>query len=72
MPTETEAPARKQKYMVTYDKENKEWVVKKTGAARASRRCRTKAEALEVAEHLAESQDLNLTVKKKDGKFQKQ
>ena len=34
--------------------------------------CKTKAEALEVAEHLADSQDLNLTVKKKDGKFQKQ
>ena len=69
---EVERPARQQKYMVTYDKENKEWVVKKTGAARASRRCRTKAEALEVAERLAENQDLNLTVKKKDGKFQKQ
>ncbi len=60
-----------QKYMVTYDKEAKQWVVKKTGATRASKRCKTKKEAMEVAEKLAESQDLNLTVKKKDGKFQK-
>ena len=59
------------KYMVTYDKEAKQWVVKKTGASRASKRCKTKKEAMEVAEKLAESQDLNLTVKKKDGKFQK-
>ena len=67
-----EEKQRAQKYMVIYDKENKEWVVKKTGAQRASKRCRTKVEALEVAERLAENQDLNLTVKKKNGKFQKQ
>lgn len=60
-----------QKYMVTYDKEHEEWVVKKTGASRASKRCKTKKEAMEVAEKLAQSQDLNITVKKKDGKFQK-
>lgn len=60
-----------QKYMVTYDKDRKDWVVKKTGATRASKRCKTKKEAMEVAEKLAESQDLNISVKKKDGKFQK-
>ncbi len=60
-----------QKYMVTYDKERKDWVVKKTGAARASKRCKTKKEAMEVAEKLAETQELNISVKKKDGKFQK-
>lgn len=62
----------KQRYIVTYDKEAKQWVVKKTDSQRASKRCKTKAEALEVAERLSESQDLSLTVKKKDGKFQKQ
>lgn len=67
----SEAKTKNQKYMVIYDKEKKDWIVKKTGAGRASKRCRTKKEALEVAERLAESQDLNLTVKKKDGKFQK-
>ena len=60
-----------QKYMVTYDKEHEEWVVKKTGASRASKRCKTKKEAMEVAEILAESKDMNIIVKKKDGKFQK-
>lgn len=67
----SEAKTKNQKYMVIYDKEKKDWIVKKTGAGRASKRCRTKKEALEVAERLAESQDLNLTIKKKDGKFQK-
>ena len=57
--------------MVTYDKDSKYWVVKKTGAQKASKRCKTKKEAMEVAERLAENQDLNLTVKKKNGKFQK-
>ena len=70
-PEAEEKKERAQKYMVTYDKEQKDWVVKKTGASRASKRCKTKKEAMEVAERLAESQDLNLTVKKKDGKFQK-
>ena len=63
---------RKQKYMVTYDKEKKDWIVKKTDSSRASKRCKTKAEALEVATRLIDSQELSLTVKKKDGKFQKQ
>ena len=57
--------------MLTYDKENKEWVVKKTGGQRASKRFSTKKEALVYAEKLSQNQDLNLTVKKKDGKFQK-
>ena len=67
----TEVKTANQKYMVVYDKENKDWVIKKTGAQRASKRCKTKKEALEVAERLAENQELNLSVKKKDGKFQK-
>lgn len=61
----------KQRYMVTYDKEEKEWIIKKTGAERASRRCKTKAEALEIVAKLSENQDLGVSVKKKDGKFQK-
>ena len=63
---------RKQVYMISYDKENKEWIVKKTEGERASKRCKTKAEALEVAKKLSESQDLKMSVKKKNGKFQKQ
>ncbi len=58
-------------YRVIYDKENKEWMVKKDGATRVIRRVRTKAEALELATQFAENQDLSLSVQKKDGKFQK-
>lgn len=59
-------------YGVTYDKTNKEWVVKKTGASRASKRFSTKAEALEYAEKISENNNANLRVHKKNGKFQKQ
>lgn len=35
-------------YNISYDKEKDEWVVKKAGASRASKRCKTKEEALEA------------------------
>ncbi|MBP5308917.1 MAG: DUF2188 domain-containing protein [Clostridia bacterium] len=63
--------AKKAVYRVVYDGENKEWMIKKDGAARVIRRVKTKAEALEIAGRLADNQDLSLTVQKKDGKFQK-
>ena len=66
-----EVKIKNQKYMVIYDKEKKDWVIKKTGAAKASKRCKTKKEALEFVEKYAENQDLNVSIKKKDGKFQK-
>lgn len=66
-----EEKAKLQKYMVTYDKEQDVWVIKKTGAKRASKLCKTKKEAMEVVKKLADNQDLNISVKKKDGKFQK-
>lgn len=58
-------------YRVIYDKENKEWMVKKDGAQRVIRRVKTKAEALELANQFATNQDLSISVQKKDGKFQK-
>ena len=69
---QTDKKERKQRYMVVYDKENKDWVVRKTDSERASKRCKTKAEALEVVTRLSENQELSVSVKKKDGKFQKQ
>lgn len=66
-----EPKVRAQKYMVIYDKEKKDWIIKKTGALKASKRCKTKKEAMEFVEKYAENQDLNISVKKKDGKFQK-
>ena len=68
---EGEKPAIKATYRVSYDKETHEWLVKKDGAQRVIRRTRTKAEAVEYAYKFAENQDLNISVQKKDGKFQK-
>ena len=59
-------------YDVVYDKERLDWVVKKRGGQRATQRFRTKEEALKRAKELAENQDASLSVRKKDGKFQKQ
>ena len=61
----------KNNYVIAYDKDEKEWVVKRQGSARASKRTKTKKEALEVVKKLTASQDVNFVVKKKDGKFQK-
>lgn len=61
----------KTKYNVTFDKEKNDWVVKKAGSERATKRCRTKKEAMEVIENLASKKDISISVKKKDGKFQK-
>lgn len=72
---ESEAkPEKEQKvsYGVTYDKENREWVVRKSGSSRASKRCATKEEALAVAEKLSKQNNATLRVHKKNGKFQKQ
>ena len=66
-----ETTEKKAVYRVIYDKDNKEWLIKKDGATRVIRRVRTKAEALELANQFAENQDLSLSVQKKDGKFQK-
>ena len=66
-----EVKERAQKYMITFDKEDKMWVVKKTNAKKASKKFKTKAEAYTYAERLANDRDMALTVKKKDGKFQK-
>lgn len=66
-----EAKERAQKYMITFDKEQKLWVVRKTNAKKASKKFKTKAEAYTYAERLANDRDMALTVKKKDGKFQK-
>ncbi len=69
---EKKAESPKTVYGITYDKEAREWVVKKSGASRASKRCATKAEAMKVAEKLSETSNSTLRVHKKDGKFQKQ
>ncbi len=77
-PEETveEKPAKEEEkkagiYMISYDKEKKDWVVKRRGSKRATKRTKTKKEALDLVKSLTESQDVGYVVKKKDGKFQK-
>ena len=58
-------------YRVIYDMSEKVWLIKKDGAKRVIRKVSTKAEATKIAKELSENQNLNLTIHKKDGKFQK-
>ena len=58
-------------YRVIYDMSEKVWLIKKDGAKRVIRKVSTKAEATKIAKELSEDQNLNLTIHKKDGKFQK-
>ena len=59
------------KYKVLFDKVKKDWVVKKEGATRATKRCKTREEAIEFAKKCTIDSELGLTFHKKDGKFQK-
>ena len=61
-----------ERYRVTYDKEKANWVVKKDGGMRATKRFRTKQEALDYVEGLCDRKGASLSVHKKNGKFQKQ
>ena len=59
------------KYKVLFDKVKKEWVVKKEGATRATKRCKTKEEAIEFAKKCTIDAEIGSTFHQKDGKFQK-
>lgn len=65
------ANERKALYRVSFDKENKKWLITKDGAQRVIASFVTKAEAMDRVKELSKNQDLNFVVKKKDGKFQK-
>lgn len=58
-------------YRVKYDKDKKDWVVKKDGASRATRRFSTKSEATKYANGLSKGNGSKLSVHKKNGQFQK-
>ena len=72
--SEAEKEKRRQpdRYYVTYDKENKSWIIKKNNNVRITRRVKTKKEAMEIVKTLCKNQELTLSVQKKNGKFQKQ
>lgn len=71
--SEKQEPAKgaRPSYRVIYDMSEKVWLIKKDGAKRVIRKVSTKAEATKIAKELSENQNLNLTIHKKDGKFQK-
>lgn len=68
---EPKKPAPKKQY-VTWREEDRVWVVKKEGSDKATKLFRTKAEAEEFANQLAENQGSRVVRQKKDGKFQKE
>ena len=62
----------KPSYHVVYDPEKENWIVKKDGSERATRRCKTKQEALDVIDKLAITNELKVAINKKDGELQRQ
>ena len=60
-----------EKYSVVYSKEDKMWVVKKSGTNRSNRKFKLKADAIAYAEKVAEKNDMTFSVKSMKGKFQK-
>lgn len=58
-------------YMVSYDEDKKDWVVKREGGKRATKRTKTKQEALDYVKQLTQNQEVDVIVKKKDGEVQK-
>ena len=53
-------------YEISYDEEAKEWVVKRTNLTRATKRTRTKQQAIEYAKPLAEKNGVKLIVHTKN------
>jgi len=58
-------------YRLVYDKENKDWVIQRANAERATKRCKTKEEAMKALKELSKNQDVGTVIHKKDGKKQK-
>ena len=68
---ESKKAERKAVYRVVYNKEERIWQIKKDGAKRVITSYPTKEEALKRVKELCESNDMNVIIHKKDGKFQK-
>ncbi len=61
----------KEMYVLTYDKNDRLWVIKKSTNTRATKKFVTKEEALKELKVLAEKAGIPYLVQKMDGKFQK-
>lgn len=57
-------------YRVVYNKEKRDWEIRKDNAKRVIRRLSTKEEALETVKELSKNNDLKVSVERKDGKVQ--
>lgn len=71
MAEKVEEKERKGVYRVVYNKEERVWQIKKDGAKRVITSYPTKDEAMRRVKELCETQNSNLIVHRKDGKFQK-
>ena len=69
---ETKAAAKKKTYHVSLRAEDKKWCVKFANGAKVIKTFDTQKEAIDYAKKLADSQDGNITIHKKDGKIRKQ
>ena len=58
-------------YRLAYDKDAREWVIRRDNSTRASARFATKAEAEERIKELSKNQEAGYIKHKKDGKWQK-
>lgn len=57
--------------MLSYRKEDKKWLIKIKGGEKPIKLFKTKAEAEEYLEEMADNQGASVSIKKRDGKFQK-
>ena len=68
---EKPATATKKTYHISLRKSDGMWQVKAAGAEKAIKLFKTQAEAIEYCKPLAENQDANIMIHKKDGSFRK-
>lgn len=68
---EKSATATKKTYHISLRKSDGMWQVKAAGAEKAIKLFKTQAEAIEYCKPLAENQDANIMIHKKDGSFRK-
>ena len=70
-PAKPAAKSSSKTYMLTYRAEQRKWAIKIKGGEKVIKYFNTKAEAEEYLEELADNQGASVSIKKKDGKFQK-
>lgn len=67
----SEEGTKTDRYTLSFDKEAKDWVLRKDGTERAIRRFPTKQEAIKFVKPFFKGREANLVIRGKDGKFDK-